>query len=88
MLKIIETKLNAKIANVSKIDVGPRGALVSFFQDSVPNPAGLIDYVERLKGTAKLRPDHKMVITRNWGDPQARLNAALQLSKGLAKAAS
>ena len=88
LLKIIETKLNAKIANVSKIDVGPRGALVSFFQDSVPNPAGLIDYVERLKGTAKLRPDHKMVITRNWGDPQARLNAALQLSKGLAKAAS
>jgi transcription-repair coupling factor (superfamily II helicase) len=88
LLKIIETKLNAKIANVSKIDVGPRGALVSFFQDSVPNPVGLIDYVERLKGTAKLRPDHKMVITRNWSDPQARLNAALQLSKGLAKAAS
>ncbi|MEM8694565.1 MAG: transcription-repair coupling factor [Pseudomonadota bacterium] len=88
MLKIIETKLNAKKAYVSKIDVGPRGALVSFFQDSFPNPAGLIAYVERLKGTAKLRPDHKMVITRNWGDPQARLNGALQLSKGLAKAAS
>jgi transcription-repair coupling factor (superfamily II helicase) len=88
LLKVIETKLNAKKAHVSKIDVGPRGALVSFFQDSFPNPAGLIDYVERLKGTAKLRPDHKLVITRNWGDPQARLNGALQLSKGLAKAAS
>lgn len=87
LLKVIETKLNAKKAHVSKIDVGPRGALVSFFQDSFPNPAGLIDYVERLKGTAKLRPDHKLVITRNWGDPQARLNGALQLSKGLAKAA-
>jgi len=88
LLKVIETKLNAKKAHVSKIDVGPRGALVSFFQDSFPNPAGLIEYVERLKGIARLRPDHKMVITRNWGDPQARLNGALQLSKGLAKAAS
>ena len=87
LLKVIETKLNAKQAHVAKIDVGPRGALVSFFKDSFPNPAGLIDYVERLKGTAKLRPDHKLVITRNWGDPQARLNGALQLSKGLAKAA-
>lgn len=88
LLKVIETKLNAKKAHVAKIDVGPRGALVSFFKDSFPNPAGLIDYVERLKGTAKLRPDHKLVITRNWGDPQARLNGALQLSKGLAKAAN
>ncbi|MGP1282744.1 MAG: transcription-repair coupling factor [Parasphingopyxis sp.] len=87
LLKIIETKLNAKQAQVAKIDVGPRGALVSFFNDGFPNPAGLIDYVERLKGTAKLRPDHKLVIARNWGDPQARLNGALQLSKGLAKAA-
>ncbi|MGP1353349.1 MAG: transcription-repair coupling factor [Parasphingopyxis sp.] len=88
LLKVIETKLNAKKAHVAKIDVGPRGALVSFFKDSFPNPAGLIDYVERLRGTAKLRPDHKLVITRNWGDPQARLNGALQLSKGLAKAAN
>ncbi|NNC71908.1 MAG: transcription-repair coupling factor [Sphingomonadaceae bacterium] len=87
LLKIIETKLNAKAANVSNIDAGPRGALVSFFNESFPNPAGLVDYVKRLKGTAKLRPDHKLVITRNWGDPQARLNGALQLSKGLAKAA-
>ncbi|QLC24242.1 transcription-repair coupling factor [Parasphingopyxis algicola] len=87
LLKIIETKLNAKQAQIAKIDVGPRGALVGFFRDSFPNPAGLVDYVERLKGTAKLRPDHKLVITRNWGDPQGRLNGALQLSKGLAKAA-
>jgi len=87
LLKVIETKFNAKKAHVAKIDVGPRGALVSFFKDSFPNPTGLVDYVERFKGTAKLRPDHKLVITRNWGDPQARLNGAHELSKGLAKAA-
>ncbi len=87
LLIVIETKLNAKAASVSKIDVGPRGALVSFFRDSFPNPAGLIGFVERLKGTARLRPDHRLVITRNWSDPNARLNGALQLSKGLARAA-
>ncbi len=52
-----------------------------------PNVAGLLAYVDRLGGIAKLRPDSKLVITRAWGDPKARLNGALQLSKGLAKAA-
>ena len=61
------------------------GALVSFFNDSVPDLPGLIAYVQRLKGTAKLRPDSKLVITRNGPDAKARINGALQLSKGLAK---
>ena len=42
--------------------------------------------VARLEGVAKLRPDSKLVITRAWNDPKSRLNGALQLSKGLAKA--
>ncbi|HKX22769.1 MAG TPA: hypothetical protein VJM81_05785, partial [Rhizorhapis sp.] len=70
-----------------KIDVGPKGALVSFHNDSFPNLPGLIAYVQRLNGVAKLRPDSKLVINRAWGDPKARINGALQLSKGLAKAA-
>ena len=85
LLKIIEIKMNAKQAMVAKLDVGPKGALVHFHNDSFPDLAGLIAYVERLKGTAKLRPDSKLVITRAWGDADARLNGALQLSKGLAK---
>ena len=62
-----------------------KGALVSFHNDSFPDLQGLLVYVERLKGTAKLRPDSKLVITRAWGDADARLNGALQLSKGLAR---
>ena len=44
-------------------------------------------YINRLDGTARLRPDMKLVIAREWGNPKARLNAALQISRGLAKAA-
>lgn len=87
LIKLIEIKLNAKKACVAKIDVGARGALVSFHDDKPPNIDGLLAYVARLNGVAKLRPDSKLVIAREWGDPQARLNGALQLSKGLAKAA-
>jgi len=87
LIKLIEIKLNAKKACVAKIDVGAKGALVSFHDDKPPNIEGLLAYVARLNGVAKLRPDSKLVIAREWSDPQARLNGALQLSKGLAKAA-
>ena len=87
LLTVMQVKLNARKAHIAKIDAGPRGALVSFREDKVPNVDGLMAYVERLKGTAKLRPDMKLSIVRNWPDPKARLNGILQMSKGLAQAA-
>ncbi len=85
LLKVIEIKLNCRKAQVARLDVGPKGALVHFHNDAFPDLAGLLAYIERLKGTAKLRPDSKLVIARNWSDAPARLNGALQLSKGLAR---
>ena len=87
LVRLIEVKLDAKKACVSKIDVGPRGAVVSFHDDNPPNVAGLLAWIERLGGVAKLRPDNKVVVSRAWNDPKARLNGAMQLAKGLARAA-
>jgi len=87
LLTLIEVKRNCVTAGVAKIDVGPKGALISFQGDRCPNLAGLLAYVQRLEGTARLRPDSKLVIQRVWKDTKARLNGALQLSRGLAKAA-
>jgi transcription-repair coupling factor (superfamily II helicase) len=87
LLTLIEVKRNCVTAGVSKIDVGPKGALVAFQGDQCPSLPGLLAYVQRLDGTARLRPDSKLVIQRVWKDPKARLNGALQLSRGLAKAA-
>ncbi|MFZ9394692.1 MAG: transcription-repair coupling factor [Erythrobacter sp.] len=83
LVKLIEIKHQAILANIAKIDVGTRGTLVSFHKDDFPDPAGLLAYVDRLNGTARLRPDMKLVIERAWGDPQSRLNGLFQLTKGL-----
>ena len=83
LLKLIEIKRQAVEANIAKIDVGAKGALVTFHNDDFADPVGLIAYVERLKGTARLRPDMKLVIQRAWNDPLARLNGLAQLTKGL-----
>jgi transcription-repair coupling factor (superfamily II helicase) len=85
LLKVIETKMNCRAAQVVKLDVGPKGALVHFHNDSFPDLPGLLAYVQRLKGTAKLRPDSKLVIQRAWPEPESRVNGAVQLSRGLAR---
>ena len=85
LLTLMTVKLNARKAHIAKIDVGPRGALVSFWNDSFPDIPGLLAYVAKLGGIAKLRPDNKLSISRAWSDPKARLHGALQLSRGLAK---
>ena len=87
LIRVIEIKLNARKACIAKMDVGVRGVLVSFHDDRPPNVEGLLAYVERLKDVAKLRPDGKLVLNRAWPDAKSRLHGALQLSKGLAKAA-
>ncbi|MDE2405012.1 MAG: transcription-repair coupling factor [Sphingomonadales bacterium] len=87
LIALIQVKRQAIAANIAKIDVGAKGTLVSFFEDSFPDPAGLIAYAQRLEGTVRLRPDNKLVVTRSWGDPKARLNGLLQLTKGLAQIA-
>ena len=87
LLTVIHIKLNARAAHIAKVDLGPKGALVSFWHDTFPNVDGLLAYVARLGGIAKLRPDMKLSVARAWADPKARLHGALQLSKGLAKAA-
>ena len=87
LLRIVETKLHCKTACVAKLDIGPKGALVTFIDDGFPDLGALLAYVERLKGAARLRPDSKMTVSRDWPTAEARLNGALQLSRGLARVA-
>ena len=87
LVQLMEIKANAKLAGIAKLDVGTKGALVSFHGDQFANVPGLIAYVERLKGRARIRPDNKLSISGDWVSTGARLNGALQLSKGLGKLA-
>jgi transcription-repair coupling factor (superfamily II helicase) len=83
LLQIVETKINCKKACIAKLDVGAKGAVITFAASGFPDLAGLLGYVERLKGAAKLRPDSKLVVSRDWPSGEARLNGALQISRGL-----
>jgi len=88
LMKIVEVKLNCREAMVAKLDLGPKGAVVTFADSGFPDLQGLLGYIDRLKGAAKLRPDSKMAISRDWPTAEARLNGAVQLSRGLARVAA
>ena len=45
LVHLIEAKLAARKACIAKLDVGPKGALVTFFEDKAPNVDGLLAYV-------------------------------------------
>jgi transcription-repair coupling factor (superfamily II helicase) len=88
LMKIVEVKLNCKQASIAKLDIGPKGAVVTFAPNGFPDLGALLGYIDRLKGAAKLRPDSKMTVSRDWRTPEARLDGALQLSRGLARVAA
>jgi transcription-repair coupling factor (superfamily II helicase) len=88
LMKIVEVKLNCRAASIAKLDIGARGAVVTFVASGFPDLAGLLGYMERLNGSAKLRPDSRMTVVRNWPTAEARLNGAVQLSRGLAQVAA
>jgi len=70
-------------AHVDKIDAGPKGAVLSFHEDSFPNPENLIAYIADERGTVNLRPDQKLVFRRNWADAAARMRGVKSILRTL-----
>jgi transcription-repair coupling factor (superfamily II helicase) len=87
LLKVVAIKGLCRQANVSKIDVGPKGAVVTFRDDHFPNPAGLVGVVQRQAAFWKLRPDSKVVVKGEWDTPDQRLAAAERILSQLAQVA-
>jgi transcription-repair coupling factor (superfamily II helicase) len=87
LLKVVAIKALCREANVAKIDVGPKGALVSFRGDHFANPAGLVDFVQKHPAAWRLRPDQKLSVKGEWETPKARLAAAERVLADIARLA-
>ncbi len=88
LLKVVAIKGLCREANVSKIDVGPKGAVVSFRNDDFKNPGALIEFVAKNPVAWRVRPDNKVVVKGEWETPEQRLNAAERVLTELAKLAA
>ena len=87
LLQVVAIKAACKQANVEKVDAGPKGAVITFRNNFFPNPAGLVQLISQQLGTAKLRPDHKLVFIRTWEEAKQRVGALQKLMAKLVEIA-
>jgi transcription-repair coupling factor (superfamily II helicase) len=87
LFEIVAIKQLALAAGVEKIDAGPKGGTISFRNNAFANPVALIKLINQHSGTMKVRPDQKIVVTRDWPAPDDRLKGAKALLSQLAKLA-
>ncbi|MDP3173594.1 MAG: transcription-repair coupling factor, partial [Phenylobacterium sp.] len=88
LLKVVAIKGLCREANVSKIDVGPKGAVVTFRGDQFKDPMALIQFIQKNQIAWRLRPDHKVVVKGEWETPEQRLAAAERVLSELARLAA
>jgi transcription-repair coupling factor (superfamily II helicase) len=62
LLEVIKLKNSCKQLNIHKIDVGPKGVLISFYKDTCSYGDRLIALAQKYFHLIKLRPDQKVVV--------------------------
>ena len=87
LLHVVAIKGLCREANVAKIDVGPKGAVVSFRAHHFANPAGLVAYIQKNAAFWRLRPDQTLLVKGEWESPEERLAAAERILAELARLA-
>jgi transcription-repair coupling factor (superfamily II helicase) len=88
LLRIVGIKSSCRKAQIERIDMGPKGAVLTLRNNAFPNPLGLVGLIQKNAGVWKLRPDQKIVVMGEWGNPEERLKAAERITESLATVAA
>ena len=90
LLQVVSLKRLCRETGVEKLDAGPKGMVLSFRGNKFRNPAGLVTWLGQKGGLVRLRPDHKLAISRDLTvrervklarDVLASLNSLVQQAK-------
>jgi transcription-repair coupling factor (superfamily II helicase) len=87
LLKIVAIKSLCRRANVEKIETGPKGAVLSFRDNTFANPEGLIAFIGKQGAAARVRPDMKVVLFYDWEKPAQRLHGTTAVLRNLVRIA-
>ncbi len=83
LLQVVAIKTLCRRANVERIEVGPKGAVLALRDNVFANPDGLIAYIAKHPAGARVRPDMKVVFFDEWETPAARLKGAAGILRAL-----
>ena len=83
LLQVVAIKSLCRRANVERIEVGPKGAVLAFRENIFSNPEGLIAYIGKHPEGARVRPDMKVVFFDEWETAPERLKGATGILRTL-----
>jgi len=87
LFKVAAIKAYCRRANVEKVDAGPKGAVITFRDNSFAHPDRLVFFIKQHGQAAKVRPDMKVVFLQNWETPEERLAGTTEILRQLANLA-
>ncbi len=85
LLRIVGIKANCKTACIERIDIGPKGCVLTLRNNTFPNPMGLVGLIQKNHASWKIRPDQKIVVRGDWPTPEDRLKVAERITTDLAR---
>ncbi len=84
LMLIVRIKAMCKRAGISKLDGGPKGAVIQFHNDKFASPEGLVAFIQDQSGMAKVK-DNKIVVRRNWKSDADKIKGAFAIARDLAE---
>ena len=64
LMDTISIKILCRMANVEKVDAGPKGVSLSFRNNTFPKPDRLIEFIAGRRGQIQVTSDHRLVMKR------------------------
>lgn len=85
LLEIVSIKQLCRTAGIDRLEAGPKGAVIGFYNNRFSHPEKLAAFLTNQVGNVKLRPDHKLVYRRDWEDLKTRMIGVQHLLESMAK---
>ena len=83
LLRVVRIKGMCRAAGIAKLDSGPKGAVIQFYQDKFISPSDLAQYLLDSRGTAKIK-DNKLIVLRDWTNDDKKVKGAYIIARELA----
>jgi len=88
LIAVAALKAACRTCQISKLDAGPKGAVLTFREEGFPDPMKLVRFVQERPDDFKMRPDGKLVVQGGWPDAAVRLKALRGVLDNLARIAA
>src|SRR5271165_2165115 len=83
LLRVVGIKTLCRQANVERIEAGPKGAVISFRDNTFADPDRLVAFIRDQGRAARVRPDMKVVFFDDWEEAGQRLRGTLAILRNL-----